>query len=259
MLEGMDPLPEERAKLLLIDTCAEPAGVSLCVGRQVLEIRSLTSRGASGEIVAAVRGLLQAAGWRLAELDGVGVVRGPGSFTGVRAGLATAKGLCEAGELKLAAVSRLEVLAEAAAADVARERGELREPELAAVRLELAVLDAGRGELYVREQLAGKTAREWVCAVEELQAVAVGRTVVVAEERVAERLAGSLVAMRPLTVGDALGPVTRCLRDGGSDAATVDANYVRGEENIYRQHASAQTRAPETPDARPCTTRCTGR
>ncbi len=83
-------------------------------------------------------------GGSLAELDAVGVVGGPGSFTGVRSGMAVAKGFCEAAALRLAVVSRLEVLADAAA-----------------LKDGLAVLDAGRGELYVRDAGSG---REWVCA-----------------------------------------------------------------------------------------------
>ena len=49
--------------------------------------------------------LLKEKGWALADLDGIGVVAGPGSFTGVRVGLAAAKGLCEAANLPLAVPS----------------------------------------------------------------------------------------------------------------------------------------------------------
>jgi tRNA threonylcarbamoyladenosine biosynthesis protein TsaB len=41
----------------------------------------------------AVRRLLQQLGWGLAELDAVGVVAGPGSFTGVRTGIGGGKGI----------------------------------------------------------------------------------------------------------------------------------------------------------------------
>jgi tRNA threonylcarbamoyladenosine biosynthesis protein TsaB len=232
MLDDVDALLEESVRLLLIDTCAEAAGVALSAGLLVVEVEALTPHGASAEIVAAVRLLLARAGWTLAELDGVGVVSGPGSFTGVRAGLAAAKGFCEATGLPLAAVSRLEVLAEAGS--LGGEAGEARGSEL-------AVLDAGRGELYVREQRSGQAAREWVCGVEELRTLAVGRTAAVSESHVAERLDGCVVAMRPLTVADALRPALRRLHDGGSDAAAADANYVRREADIYSRKAPYQT------------------
>jgi len=197
-------------RLLLIDTCGETAGVALCLGPQVLGAEDLAAGEASAQIVAAVRRLLQQAGWELAELDAVGVVGGPGSFTGVRTGMATAKGFCEAASLQLAVVSRLEVLADAAALTDG-----------------LAVLDAGRGELYVRDASSG---REWVCAGDDLPMTT---SIVVAELRVAERLVAREPVLYPLHVGDALPVVLRCVASGSSDVALVDANYVRGEQNIY--------------------------
>ena len=101
-------------KVLVIDTCGEVGSVALGEGEAVVASESLPARGSSSALLPAVARLLEAKGWGLAELDGVGVVSGPGSFTGVRVGLAAAKGLCEAVGLRLAAVSRLEMLAVAA-------------------------------------------------------------------------------------------------------------------------------------------------
>src|ERR1700748_3656535 len=94
--EGYAGVEMDATKILLIDTCGENAGVAVCRGGAVLGSELLPERGASAGIVAAVRRLLTAQGWKIAELDGIGVVNGPGSFTGVRAGVAAAKGLCEA-------------------------------------------------------------------------------------------------------------------------------------------------------------------
>lgn len=204
-----------KERLLLIDTCGETAGVALSVGAQVVASEDLARGSASAQIVSAVRRLLEQVGWRLAELDAVGVVNGPGSFTGMRAGLATAKGLCEAAGLRMAAVSRLEVLADAAAL----EDG-------------LVALDAGRGELYVREV---RSAREWLCAGDAVEGLAGGRALIVAEERLMERLAACKPALRSLHVGDAVGAVLRRMREGGSDVSLTDANYVREESDIYRK------------------------
>ncbi len=134
--------------MLLIDTCGETAGIALSAGDEVLASEDLARGSASAEILSAIRRLLNQLNWRLEDLDAVGVVRGPGSFTGVRAGLAAAKGLCEATGLPLAAVSRLEVLANAASLPDG-----------------FAALDAGRGEAYMRD---GSTGREWLCAIADL-------------------------------------------------------------------------------------------
>ncbi len=55
--------------------------------------------------------LLAHLGWRTEDLDGVGVGAGPGSFTGVRIGMATAKGLCLGADLPLVCVPTLAALA----------------------------------------------------------------------------------------------------------------------------------------------------
>jgi tRNA threonylcarbamoyladenosine biosynthesis protein TsaB len=210
----------DAAKILLIDTCGEAAGVALCRGGEVLASEELPERGASAGIVSAVRRLLAAHEWKAAELDGVGVVNGPGSFTGVRAGVAAAKGLCEAAGLKLVAVSRLEVLCEAAG---------LREG--------FAVLRAGRGELYVRDAASG---REGMAAQDEFLIAAKGASVVVSEQSVAEMLQELRPRTHCLRVGDALRLVLRGLREGGTDAAMLDANYVRSEGEIYKKTGAAR-------------------
>ncbi len=201
-------------RVLLIDTCGETEGVALCLGGDVLASEAFAAGEASAKIVGAVRRLLLGPGWELAELDAVGVVGGPGSFTGVRTGLSVAKGLCEACGLKLAVVSRLEVLAQAA-------------------KLEdgVVALDAGRGEFYVRDVRSG---REWICVAE-----AMTQGVVVAEQRAAEKLAAFAPRLQPLHVGDALRAVLACLRVGGNDVALAEPNYVRGGREIYAAPRSA--------------------
>jgi tRNA threonylcarbamoyladenosine biosynthesis protein TsaB len=206
-------------KLLLIDTCGETAGVALCRRQEVIASEDLARGSASAGIISALRLLLEEVGWQLADVDAVGVVNGPGSFTGMRTGLATAKGLCEAGGLMLAAVSRLEVLADAASA-----------------REGIALLDAGRGEVYVRDVASGQ---EHLASSEDLDGLCKGRGVMVAEARLAERLAGYRPVLYPLHVTDSVHAVLRRLQGGGSDVGLIDANYVRGESELYRKQGQA--------------------
>ncbi|WP_158786658.1 tRNA (adenosine(37)-N6)-threonylcarbamoyltransferase complex dimerization subunit type 1 TsaB [Granulicella sp. L46] len=207
-------------RLLLIDTCGETAGIALTCGEEVLATRDLARGSASAEIIDAIRRLLQSQpGSQLRNLDAIGIVHGPGSFTGIRAGLATAKGLCEAAALPMAAVSRLEVLANATGlADG------------------YAALDAGRSEVYVREVSTG---REWLCTTGDLQRQCHGERIALAESRLVDQLQGCETILHTLHASDARGAVLRKLRMGGSDVALTDANYVRQESDIYRKPAGA--------------------
>ncbi len=205
-----------RSKLLLIDTVGDAPGAVLTYDERVLASAEFPLRSASAALLAELRRMLACTGIALRDLGGIGVVSGPGSFTGVRTGLAMAKGLCEVVVLPLASVSRLEVLADAA---------DLREG--------FAVLDAGHGSLYVREQRRTEPAHEYLVSVDEFERTAAGTPIVVAEKRAAElldRVAPMLRELRPI---DLLKPVRRCLAEGGTNVALADANYVLPESEIY--------------------------
>src|SRR5579875_3740092 len=121
-------------RLLLLDTCGENASIALAENGSVLHQTVLPPRAASAQLMRTIRSEMDVLQWPLRSLRGVGVVSGPGSFTGVRVGLAAAKGICEVTGLPLAAVSRLALLLAAG--------GEPAD--------DLGVLDAGRGGCYVR-------------------------------------------------------------------------------------------------------------
>src|ERR1700761_7029605 len=140
-----------QARLLLVDTVGDAPGAVITVGERVLASAHFPRRSASAVLTSELKRMFASSGVTLRDLSGIGVVSGPGSFTGVRTGLAMAKGLCEVVGLPLASLSRLEVLAEAA---------DLREG--------FAVLDAGRGALYVRAQRRTEAAHEYLATVEEI-------------------------------------------------------------------------------------------
>ena len=100
--------------------------------------------GHAAQLLPLARRALDALGATFADVRRIGVGVGPGTFTGLRIGVATARALAQATGAEVAAVSTLEALAAAAATD----------------RAVLAVLDARRGEAYAAafrdgERLAG--------------------------------------------------------------------------------------------------------
>jgi len=99
-------------KLLTIQTATPAGSVALTIGERLLGELFLDSRQPAGSwLMGAVEQLLGSAGLTAHDLDGFGVTIGPGSFTGLRVGLATVKGLAMATGKPLAGVSTLETLA----------------------------------------------------------------------------------------------------------------------------------------------------
>ena len=96
-----------RGLVLAFDTATEIATSALLDGSEVLGER--TSRAVT--ILEDVDALLRQAGARPGDLEGIAVGTGPGSFTGVRIGLATARGLSLALDIGVAGVSTLDALA----------------------------------------------------------------------------------------------------------------------------------------------------
>jgi tRNA threonylcarbamoyladenosine biosynthesis protein TsaB len=202
----MRDVSDEDFRWLLIDSCGAVAMLAVGRAENVLATAELPGRAFSAEWPAALRRLLAEVAWGVEQLQCVGVVHGPGSFTGVRVGLAAAKGLCEAVGAKLIAMSRLEVLADEDA---------------------LVVLDAGRDEFYLRDGDG-----ERLVTREELMAASQEREVVTADARVVEVVSNArLVELEAGSVS----PILLERWRGGmfDDVAAVDANYVRGERDIY--------------------------
>ncbi len=99
----------------------------------VLEVVPLAGGAFSAQLVPQIAALLKKHGYGKSDLGAFAVASGPGSFTGLRVGLAAVKALAEALQKPIVAISLLEAVACSGAA-----HGRV-----------LAALDAGRGDVYV--------------------------------------------------------------------------------------------------------------
>ncbi len=98
--------------LLTIQTACPAGGIALSSGETLLAEVNLDVRKTATEwLLQSIEDLLARADIAKEALEGIGVVRGPGSFTGLRVGLATAKGLALAIGCPLLGVSSLQCLA----------------------------------------------------------------------------------------------------------------------------------------------------
>jgi tRNA threonylcarbamoyladenosine biosynthesis protein TsaB len=103
--------------ILAVDTASRRAGFALVrEGRVAASLERETPDGFGAMIFQAITELLEREGLPLAGIDCYAAARGPGSFTGVRVGLAAVKALAEAHGKRVVTVSNLEALASAGSA-----------------------------------------------------------------------------------------------------------------------------------------------
>lgn len=99
-------------RIVAIDTTSEFGSVALAEDRRVVEEMLLHSPdGFAHVLFQHLERLLKRHGWRWEQVTGFAAAAGPGSFTGVRVGLAAAKGLAEASGALAAAISNLQAMA----------------------------------------------------------------------------------------------------------------------------------------------------
>ena len=157
-------------KVLGLDTATATAGIAIVEGaaphdRVLAEARHDTS-GRGADLLVAIDHVCRAAGTAPAALDAIAIGAGPGSFTGLRIGMATAKGIAFAANRPLWAVSSLAALADDAVDELTRRQLAAR-----ADGVICAVLDARRGEVFAAcFRRAAALAPERVMAPAELAA-----------------------------------------------------------------------------------------
>jgi len=111
----------EAPRLLLLETSGRGGFVALAEGAKLREVRRLEeSRRHARDLAPATAELLAEQGWKARDLDGVIVGRGPGSYTGLRVGVMSAKTLAYATDCALIGVETFAVVAEQAPAGVGR-------------------------------------------------------------------------------------------------------------------------------------------
>lgn len=145
-------------KLLAVDTSTRACSVAVVdQDRLACEITTGPTGTHSTHLLSLIRMALELAEMELHGLDGLAVCLGPGSFTGLRIGVSTVKGLAFATAKPVAGVSSLEALAQ---------------PCLPWPHLICAMLDARKGEVYAaryraRDGRLEREGREVVLSIED--------------------------------------------------------------------------------------------
>ncbi len=144
------------ALILSIETSTPNCSVSLAEDGKILASKELNSRNSHAEVLTLfIQEVLKQSNKELKELDAIAVSMGPGSYTGLRIGVSTAKGLCYALDKPLIAVSTLRAMAFGMAREYCSRPGSDREalfcPMIDARRMEVYAAIYKQGNEEVRE------------------------------------------------------------------------------------------------------------
>ena len=217
--------------LLVTDTSGKNGCVALARAAncsdfvEVIESVPLAGGTFSAQLVPQISALLEKHKFSKSDIDGFIVVSGPGSFTGLRVGLAVIKALAEVLAKPIVPVSLLEALAMAAASE-----GPI-----------CTLMDAGRGEVYageyVVENRAVRRVREELVSKEEFLRRKERLIVITPDSALAELVhkAGFPKEEVGLIGAETIARLgVRKLRAGGTvSAEKLDANYVRSDAEIF--------------------------
>ncbi|MBV8462356.1 MAG: tRNA (adenosine(37)-N6)-threonylcarbamoyltransferase complex dimerization subunit type 1 TsaB [Acidimicrobiales bacterium] len=139
--------------LLAIETATDTVGVALLRDDGgAAELVHGGGREHAERLAPMIEEVCAVAGTPLADVDLVAVDIGPGLFTGLRVGVATAKALAQARDLPVLGITSLDVLGAAAAGEIVSE-------DASSVEVIVPVVDARRGEVFVAAYAAGGRAK----------------------------------------------------------------------------------------------------
>ena len=100
------------AYILCIETATPVCSVALCENDKVIELKETSKKNSHAEKVAVfIDQIIKKVGIEPADLSAIAVSKGPGSYTGLRIGVSTAKGLCYAAGKPLIAINTLHSMA----------------------------------------------------------------------------------------------------------------------------------------------------
>ena len=148
--------------VLAFDCAGNACAVALCRGQAVLgQSRLHTERGHAGLLVPAIDTIIAQAGLTPAAIDLIAVTTGPGSFTGIRIGLATARGLALALARPLCGIDCFAALL------ASLDGSEIGDRQV------LVAIDSRRDELFFADGMGAN--RRIACAADFVAALAPGR------------------------------------------------------------------------------------
>lgn len=126
------------SKFLLIETATDTCSAAISEGDNILVSKLLEEpKSQASKLAPMIQDCLNEAGIALNDCSAVAVSKGPGSYTGLRVGVSTAKGLCFGAGIPLIGIDTLEIIAREAAKTVQTGEGTIIIPMIDARRMEV--------------------------------------------------------------------------------------------------------------------------
>lgn len=129
-------------KILCIETSTDVCSVCICFGEEILGLREFKAFKHSSHLLPLILESIEASGVNKKELDAICISKGPGSYTGLRVGASTAKGLAFALDIPLIAIDTLKSLA-----NTLLIKKNVKESNIVI----MPMLDARRNEVYTAQ------------------------------------------------------------------------------------------------------------
>jgi len=102
------------SKILLIETATADCSIALLDGEKIVALQSAeTPMSHTTQLTLLIQAGLSQVDWKIAELDAIGLSQGPGSYTALRVGAATAKGICYGQVIPLMSIDTLKAISQA--------------------------------------------------------------------------------------------------------------------------------------------------
>ena len=100
------------AVILSIESSTKTSSIALHEGERLISSLNIhLDKSHSEYLTPSIKYLVEASGLKMEQIDAVAISKGPGSYTGLRIGTSTAKGICYALDAKLIAINTLEAMA----------------------------------------------------------------------------------------------------------------------------------------------------
>lgn len=217
--------------ILALDTTTSACSVAVMTDEVMIGRSEVMERGHAEALLPMIKAVMNEASMGFPEIDALGVTVGPGAFTGLRIGLAAARGMALAAGIPCVGVTSLEAIAEAI--DFEKRAG----------RALLVALDSKRGDIFAQVFAAAGpplTAPEAV-SFDRLADILPEQPVVVAGTAAAAAV--ECLVPRGLDVVMAAG----CSSPHARDVARVAARrYIAGETTANNPPSPLYLRSPDT-------------